>query len=118
MNRTTEVKLEAQPLRFSISERKSFKISIAAINHGSEVVDPELSRAELFINGQKSRVWRLAITNGRREAAWSALPPGETTSMTWSTMGMSLFPEPGEFELRLRHGDTELDPIQVEVIAE
>jgi hypothetical protein len=109
--------LLAEPLRLTLSERKDFKISISATNRGSQVIDPELHRAELFINGKASKAWSLAIGNGRREAKWSALPPGDTVSMTWSTLGESLFPAPGQYSLVLRHEGTELAPIHVEVLA-
>jgi hypothetical protein len=109
------VELRAEPLRLTMSQRKDFKISILATNRGDGVVDPELHRAQLFVNGKQSRVWRSAIGNGRRAPEWFALPPGETVSMTWSSMGKSLFPNPGTFDLVLRFQDTELAPLHVEV---
>lgn len=116
---TEMIKLEltVDPLQLTMSERKNFKISIAATNQGDEVIDPELYRARLFINEKDSLVMSDAISNGKREAKWFALPPGETVSMTWSTMGKSLFPNPGTFALVLRLRDMELAPIQVQVLA-
>lgn len=110
-----DLKLTAEPLQLTMPERKNFKISIMAINRGDETIDPELHRAELFVNGKWSKIWSLAIGNGKREAKWSALPPGETASMTWSHIGESLFPNPGKYELVLRYFDRELEPIQVQV---
>ncbi|MGH2732934.1 MAG: hypothetical protein ACRDJG_08365 [Actinomycetota bacterium] len=115
MTRAIGVKLTAEPLRLTMEERKDFKISIAATNRGDETVDPELHRAQLLINGEDSNVWGLAIANGKREAKWFALPPGETVSMTWSSMGASLFPNPGTFDLVLRFQDRELAPLHAEV---
>ena len=112
------MELTADPLQLTISERENFRISIGATNEGGEVIDPELRRAQLFVNDKWSIAWMLAISNGRREAKWSALPPGETVSMTWSSMGESLFPDPGEFALVLHYNDTELPPIKVQVLAE
>ena len=114
---TVKVELTADPLQFTMAERKNFKISIAATNQGDEVIDPELHRAKLFINGKESIVWMLAIGNGAREKKWFALPPGETVSLTWPTLGESLLPNAGTFELVLRYLETELAPIQVQVIA-
>lgn len=111
------LKLTAEPLQLTMPERKNFKISIDATNQGDETLDPELYRAELFVNGKWSKVWSLAIGNGKREVKWAALPPGEKVSMTWSSIGESLFPNPGTFKLLLRYGDTELAPIQVRVLA-
>ena len=112
------VRITAEPLRLTMSERKSFKISIVATNQGSEVINPELHRAKLSVNGKESIVWTLAIGNGGRELKWRALPAGETVSMTWSSMGESLFPDPGDFALVLHYKDAELPPTKVQVLAE
>ena len=111
-----QLELTADPLQLSMSKRKDFKISIKATNHSNELIDPQLHEAELFVNSQRSVVWSLAISNGRREAKWSALPPRETVSMTWSSMGASLFPAPGDYTLVLHYGETQLDPIHVHVL--
>lgn len=115
---TVIVQLVAEPLQFTMSERNRFKISITARNQGSEVIDPELHRAKLFVNGKDSFVWNLAISNGKREAKWSALPPGETVSMSWSSMGESLFPAPGEFSLVLHYAGQEWTPRVIKVTAD
>ena len=108
--------LRAEPQQLTLSERKHFKISLAAINQGREIIDPQLHRVKLLVNGKESKVWSLAISNGKREAKWSALPPGETVSMTWSSMGESLLTGPGVFTLALRFADMQLAPIQVRVL--
>lgn len=109
---TTTVALElgVKPLQFSMSERDWIKISITATNQGSEVVDPELHRTRLYINGKDSLIWNEAIGNGKREPKWFALPPGETVSLSWSTMGKSLFPAPGKYKLVLNYTDKEWSP--------
>lgn len=111
-----QLELTADPLQLSMPKRKDFKITIKATNQGNEIIDPQLHEAELFVNNQRSVVWSLAISNGRREAKWSALPPRETVSMTWSSMGVSLFPSPGDYTLILHYGETQLDPIEVHVL--
>jgi hypothetical protein len=115
---TIKLLLSAEPQLLTMPERKNFKISLAATNQGGEIVDPQLHRAKLLVNGKESKVWSLAIGNGKREAQWSALPPGETVSMTWSSMGESLLTHPGVFTLTLSFGEIQLDPIQVQVLAE
>lgn len=59
--------------------------------------------------------WNLAIGNGKREAKWFALPPGESVSMTWSSLGRSLLTGPGTFTFTLRFKEMKLVPIKVEV---
>lgn len=102
-----EVALDVDPPELTLAERGRFRISLSATNEGSETVDPELHLAQLLVNGTPSKAWSLAVGNGKRERKWFELPPGETTSMTWSTLGESLFREPGTFELVLRLRDRE-----------
>lgn len=115
---TVKLMLRAEPRQLTMSDRKDFKISLTATNQGRELIDPQLHRAKLLVNGKESKVWSLAVGNGKREAKWFALPPGETVSMTWSSMGESLFTRPGVFTLALRSDDMQLAPIQVHVLAE
>jgi hypothetical protein len=98
-------------------EREAFMIGIAATNVGKEVLDPELHRVQLFINGRESMIWNDTIGNGRREARWFALPPGERVSLTWSTLGKLLFLAPGEYTLALHSADEKWKPVQVHVLA-
>ncbi len=114
---TVKLVLRAEPQQLTMSERKDFKISLAATNQGREIIDPQLHRAQLLVNGKESKVWSLAIGNGKREAKWFALPPGETVSMTWSSMGESLLTGPGVFTLTLRFDEMQLAPLQVQVLA-
>jgi hypothetical protein len=110
--------LEVEPLKLTMRERENFRISLSATNDGAEVIDPHLHHAKLFVNEEESKAWSLAIGNGKREAKWFALRPGETVSMTWSSMGDSLFTHPGVFTLALRFDEMRLAPIQVQVLAE
>jgi hypothetical protein len=111
-----DVLIEADPTVFPISDISAFKISISATNRGSEEIDPELNQASLFINGQDSLAWNETIGNGRREEKWFALPSGESVSMSWSTIGRSLFPTPGDYTLELHYGGRVMAPIQVQVL--
>ena len=111
-----DVQIEADPSVFPISDISAFKISISATNRGSEEIDPELYQARLLINGQDSLAWSETIGNGRREEKWFALPPGDTVSMSWSTIGRSLFPTSGDYTLELHDGGRVMAPIQVQVL--
>jgi hypothetical protein len=115
---TIKLVLGVEPQKLTMSERKNFRISLSATNEGGVIIDPHLHEAKLFVNGKESKVWSLAIGNGKREAKWFALPPGETVSMTWSSMGESLLTRPGVFTLALRFDEMQLAPIQVQVLAE
>jgi hypothetical protein len=112
-----QLKLIVAPTKFSLAERQQFKIGIEATNQGTQVIDPKLYRVQLFINGEESMIWNETIGNGRREAKWYALPPHETVSMTWSSMGTQLFPSAGDYSLVLQLGNTTLEPITIHVLA-
>lgn len=91
-------------------------IGFAATNMGAGVIDPELFGVRLFINDEDSLIWGEAIANGHREANWFALPPGNTVSMSWSTLGDSLFPVPGEYALKLRLDNVESPAVVVRLL--
>jgi hypothetical protein len=110
-----DVELRAEPVELTVSERGHFTVSIAATNRGDAAVDPELHRTKLLVNGTESKAWSLAIGNGQREAKWFALPPRETVSMSWSSLGESLLTGPGEFLLTLVYDDKASAPVRVRV---
>lgn len=109
------LQLFAEPRNFSVAGRDEFEVGIVATNWGAEVVDPELHRARLLINGRDSLIWADAIANGLRQPEWSALPPGGTVSMSWPSMGEAFFPEPGVYALQLRVGHIEAPPVAIRV---
>lgn len=98
------VKLLASPTQLRMAERSKFMIGVEVVNRGTTVVDPELSRCRLTVNGEPSMSWNLAIGNGAREPTWTQLPPGETATMSWP-LGLDLFDEPGDYHLVMTLGD-------------
>lgn len=110
-----EIELLAEPRELSMSERSAFDVGIRATNRGTTSIDPGLDRARLLINDQDSLQWADAISNGHREEKWFELPPGDSVSMSWSSMGDVFFPHPGVYTLKLRLRDTESTPVDVRV---
>ena len=108
--------LSGDPLNFYFSERNSFKLTITAKNERDSAFNPELHFTKLIVNGEESIFWTETISNGHRESKWFFLPPGETTSMTWSTIGGQLFHEPGEYILQLQLRDIKSDEIKISVL--
>ncbi len=109
------VMLLAQPLDLSMTTRGDFRVGIEATNRGAAPIDPGLDRARLLINGEDSLAWSDAILNGHREARWYRLPPGETVSMSWGSMGEIFFPRPGVYTLKLELGAIQSAPVVVHV---
>ena len=110
------LKLMADPLQFSFAQHPRFRIGLVAANVGNDVIDPELHRTKLFVNGKESRAWGLAIANGKRNSKWCSLPPGDSVSMNWSTLRDSLFPAPGDYILKLQLGDIESPAVVVHLL--
>ena len=79
-----------------------FSIGVRISNQGKDSLSPEAHLYDLLVNDAPSSAFMLAIGNGKREAKWFSLPPGETVEMHWKTMGPSLFPGAGEYRLQLK----------------
>ncbi len=114
-NASIRLRIIANPLQLTMSARDCFEIGLIATNLGASLVDPELHRVALLVDGMASKSWQLAIGNGHREPMWFALPPGESVSLSWPRMGLSLFPRAGVFTLVLRLDQTESTSVSVRV---
>jgi hypothetical protein len=112
---TIHTQLSVEPASLTTATRDQLRLTLTAKNVGMEIVDPQLRSAQLTVNGRRSRAFSLAVGNGRRENKWYALVPGDSVSMTWSSLGESLFPEPGEYTLVLSHDGREAEPVVVSV---
>lgn len=110
------LKLSATPTRFSLSLRKNFIIEMMATNEGYEIIDPELHAAELLINGKESFAWMETIGNGLRSGNWFSLPPHQSVSMSWATIGDQLFPTSGEYILQLQLRTIKSEQIKITVL--
>ncbi|GLZ79252.1 hypothetical protein Afil01_40590 [Actinorhabdospora filicis] len=112
---SVSVSLRAEPAELTMPERHTFRLSLDALNPGDRTVDPRLHRARLLVNGHESTAWSLAVGNGRRPPEWTALPPGERVTMTWSALAAALFPRPGTYDLVLTLDETETPAVRVVV---
>mgnify|MGYP001180917126 CR=1 FL=1 len=115
MTDMVELHLTAEPLAFAYADRRQFTIRMTAVNQGDALVDPALDSVTLLVNEVESTAWNLAVANGRRDDKWFALPPGEAVSMSWSSLGASLFPAPGEYTLVFVYGERRLPALVVTV---
>jgi hypothetical protein len=71
-----EVDFIAIPDRVATSDVK-VRLSAGVTNRGSDVIDTELYRSILYIDGEPSTTWSLSIGNGARYPMEMELPPGE-----------------------------------------
>ena len=110
-----QLSLRAEPASLPVAARDRLQLTLSATNVGMEIIDPELSRADLLVNGERSDAFALAVGNGRREEKWFALPPGDSVSMTWSTLGETVLPGPGDYILVLSLDGEQAAPVTVTV---
>ena len=80
------------------------------------IIDPELGSTKLLINGKASFVWMETVGNGLSESNWYSLPPGQTVSKSWATLGEQLFNAPGEYVLQLQLRNTKSEHIKIIVL--
>jgi hypothetical protein len=107
--------LDVEPTSLTLATLDQLKVTLTARNVGMAVVDPELHRARLTVNGRPSKAFSNAVSNGRREEKWFALPAGDEVTMTWSTLGERLISEPGDYTLALALDENASEPVTVAV---
>jgi len=95
-----------------MEERDDFRLGLVATNLTDSAVDPQLYAARLFVNGEPSPAFDLAL-NGVMPAGWDVLDAGAATSPVEWRLGKALFPEPGEYRLALRLETGDRDPVEV-----
>jgi hypothetical protein len=99
-----DIRLTVSSNAFALADRGAFRIGFVTTNRGEAAIDPEMMSAELYVNGEVSHAWNLAISNGGRTDAWFSLPPGESIQMSWP-LGDALFPKAGEYHVVMKaHG--------------
>ncbi|MDA0163050.1 hypothetical protein OM076_22445 [Solirubrobacter ginsenosidimutans] len=109
------LRLDVEPTSLTLATLDQLKLTLTARNVGMAIVDPELHRARLTVNGTPSKAFANAVGNGRREEKWFALPAGDEVAMTWSTLGERLIFEPGDYALALSLDENAAEPVTVVV---
>jgi hypothetical protein len=97
-----EIHLLAHPKRLAMAERDRFRVGLTATNRSQDALDPQLYGTRLFVDGEPSPAFDLAIGNGVMPAAWDLLAPGDSTPVVEWPLGEALFERPGEYQLVLR----------------
>jgi hypothetical protein len=108
------VRLEVSATPDRIGPEDQVTIRVAAVNEGSDTIDPQVRASRLLIDGQPSMTWSLAISNGAGDMRETALPPGERVEAA-RQFGASLFRSPGEHELVAEAGGVRSDPATITV---
>lgn len=95
------VTLKVDPLEGDLGPGASLAITGTARNCGSAAVDLRLHESDLYVDGEPSLEWKLAIANGARYPEEDSLPPGAQLDFR-RNLGASILRGPGEHILKLR----------------
>lgn len=114
MNAPITVELRADPKQVTPANRADFLVGFTVTNAGTEVLDPDLNRSHLLVNGAAAKPWNMALGNSGHEKKWRALPPGESVSGRWH-LADELFPTPGDYQLVLEVMGVKSAPVTVSV---
>jgi hypothetical protein len=87
-----------KPERVSPGELESLTVDLTVTNEDDETVDLQLSSSTMLVDGERSLSWNIAIANGAREARESALPPGDSITVS-RVMGSGLVRDAGDHEI-------------------
>ncbi|MGQ1785080.1 MULTISPECIES: NDR1/HIN1-like protein [unclassified Saccharicrinis] len=89
-----------------------FEIGVSVYNPTSQTLHFDISETSLFINGNKSVAWDLAVQNGT--IINFSVPSHQTKTVQWP-LGKALFSEKGASELKLLwKGETQLKVVKVQ----
>jgi len=95
-----------------MEERDRFRVGLVATNLTDSAIDPQLYAARLFVNGEPSPAFDLAL-NGVMPAGWDVLSAGGATPPVEWRLGEALFSGPGDYRLALRLEVGDFDPVEV-----
>src|SRR5215208_8362531 len=98
MRSPIDIHLLVEPARLRLEERNRFRVGLVATNLTDAAIDPRLYAARLFVNGEPSPAFDLAL-NGVMPAGWDVLAAGQATKPVEWRLGEALFPGPGEYHL-------------------
>lgn len=107
------VQLQVDPATLTMAQLPEMQIGVKVWNRTEKAFDPQLHMFQLEVNGERSMAFSLAASNGKREAKWFDLPPGDSTDFVWPTLALSIFEQPGDYKLQLKTPLGEAEPVQV-----
>ena len=93
--------LSATAATVSLDRIGSWRLRIAARNHGTTAHDPGRGAVTFLVNGRPSLPTTLAFSNGAMTPEWSSLPPG-ATAHDEREIGPAIFRTPGDYEITLQ----------------
>jgi hypothetical protein len=95
-----DLKVDVTPIPDELGRaREPVRLRASVTNLGRDTIDTELYRSTLFIDGEPSFDWGMAIGNGAREPLELELPPGQRVEVDRILSG--LVKEPGDHKLVL-----------------
>ena len=90
----------------------TFYIGFEVANASNEVILFDMNKTALYVNGNRSFSWDIAVQNGVREPM--KIKPNDVSVMTWP-LGEALFQKAGEYQLKLTHDTKLIDEKRIKV---
>lgn len=106
------VELDASPACALFDSRLEIRGTVHNIT--AAVIDTDIIRSTLLVNGAASDGWSWAIANGLRDGREFALPPGEKVEFRRTFPSSSILPGPGRYELVLLVLGIRSTPVTIE----
>ena|SRR5436190_23014158 len=103
-----------KPQRVTPGDLESLTVELSVTNESDETIDLQLPSSTLLVDGERSLSWNIAIANGAREARESALPSGDSITVS-RVMGGGLVRDPGDHEIVVEVRGVRSPPVHVVV---
>ena len=100
---------------FRSGETRDLMIEFTLINDGDTVLDPQIGKSRIIINGKELSDSGLVLGNGPRDAAFKALPPGASLQFGYA-LGKHV-EEPGVYRVSWRGEDFRSPEVVFRVLA-
>ena len=98
MNENPTIELLVSPNSLAMADLAEFWVGIKLTNHSGEPIPFDVSQLSLFVNGERSIAWDLAVQNGT--AINLKIGPHHSEFLRWP-LGEALFEAAGTYELKL-----------------
>ena len=106
--------LTASATTLPMSDRRRWRLRVAATNRGTRNAEPPLFDCHFWVNGVAApAIDRAFQFSHSRE--WSFLRPGATAQLE-AALGAALFEQPGDYEITLRHAGVTVAAVRVRVV--
>jgi len=103
MGNNINIELVVSSKTIHLNEVNQYNVGLKILNTNSQKAKFNISKTELWVNGEKNIAWDLAVQNGTLVNL--VIPASASEKIMWK-LGDALFPKAGNYKLDLRWKDT------------